>query len=425
MFGINNSSFNIFSIGRASDYAKSFINSLKASGALGTSKTSSSSSYLDTIANTTKSNSLFTTQNTANLSRLKSASSSLAQAANKLTTGQSALVSSDSKVVSSDTALFSHSDMSFDVEVNNLASGQVSQSAEMKSNQISSFDTGRNSMRLVTEEGAFDVTFHVGENDTNESVLIAAAKSINSAKAGVTATVVNENGKSSLKLTSDATGENAEFALESLNGSTATEKLGMKTTQNAQDASYKINGTSYTSSENTVSIPNGRGAKMTLNGTGSATLTRGIDASSIVKAAENFASAYNAAMSHLSSGSADGAGVTKAMNLIANNRMTAMSAANYGTYASARLNSMGISIDENGKMQIDAEKLTKAVKESPSVVQNSLSGYGGLAESTRQNAEAAMRIPSAQYTNFSNMGVQNSLINALMPSTGSLFDFGL
>lgn len=424
MFGINNSSFNIFSIGRASDYARSFVNSLKASGALGTTKTGSTS-YLDTIANTTKSNALFTKQNTANLSRLKSASSSLAQAANKLTTGQSALISSDSKVVTSDSALFSHSDMSFDVEVNNLAAGQVSQSAELKSSKTSEFDVGRNSMRLLTEDGAFDISFHVGENDTNQDVLNAAAKSINSAKAGVTATVVNENGKSSLKLSSDKTGLDSEFALESLNGSTAAEKLDMKTTQNAQDASYKVNGTNYTSSENTVSIPNGRGAKMTLQGTGDATLTRGIDTSNIVKAAQNFANAYNTAMSHLMSGSADGVGVTKALDLIGNNRMTAMSAANYGTYASSRLNSMGISIDENGKMQIDAEKMTKAVKESPSVVQNALSGYGGLAESTRQNAEAAMRIPGAQYTNFSNMGVQNSLISALMPSTGSLFDFGL
>lgn len=424
MFGINNSSFNLFSIGTAFNAAKSYVNSLKAGGVLNTSSAGFTSAA-NTVANTSKSNALFTKQNTANLSRLKSASSSLTQAANKLSTGVSTLVSSDEKVITSEAALYSNRDMSFDVDVNRLASGQVSQSAEMKSSQASSFDTGRNSMRLITEDGAFDISFQVNSTDTNEESLNAAAKSINNAKAGVTATVVSENGKSSLKLTSDKTGEMAAFELESLNGSTAAEKLNVSTTQQAQDASYSINGKSYTSAENTVTIPDGRGAKMTLQGTGSASLTRGVDASKVVSAAQNFASAYNTAMSHLMSGAADGAGVSKALNLIGNNRMTAMSASNYGTYASSRLGSMGISIDSDGKMQIDAEKLTKAVKESPSLVQSALSGYGGLAESTRQNAEAAMRIPGAQYVNFSNMKVENSLISSLLPSTGSLFDFGL
>lgn len=424
MFGINNSSFNVFSIGTAYSTAKSFVNSLKANGKL-TSSAIGSTSASDTISNTTKSNALFTKQNTANLTQLQSASSSLSQAAKSLGTGSSALVSSDNKVVTSDSTLYSRGDMSFDVQVNNIASGQISQSSEMKSSQTSSFDTGRNSMRLLTEDGAFDISFSVGAKDTNEDSLNAAAKSVNNAKTGVTASVVSQNGKSSLRLTSDKTGEMAAFELESLNGSTAAEKLNMSTSQKAQDASYKINGTSYTSADNTVSIPNGRGSTMTLQGAGSASLTRGVDASKVVSAAQNFATAYNKAMSHLTSGSADGSGVSKALNLIGNNRMTAMSVANYGTYASSRLNSMGISIDDKGKMQIDSEKLTKAVKESPSLVQSALSGYGGLADSTRQNAEAAKRIPDAQYTNFSNMGTQNSLISALMPNTGSLFDFGL
>jgi flagellar hook-associated protein 2 len=262
----------------------------------------------------------------------------------------------------------------------------------------------------------------VQSGDTNSDSLNKLAQSINGSKAGVTAKVVSENGKSSLELTSDETGEMSAFTLEDSDSGGAAEKLSMSVERKAVDANYTVDGKSYSSASNTVTVPNGRGAAMTLQGTGSATLEKGVDASSLVDAAQAFANAYNSTVSHLASGSASGAGVTRALNLVANNRMTQMSVGSYGGYASSRLSAMGITINEDGQMGVDADKLTKAVKDSPATVKSTLSGYGGLAETARDNASKAMSIPAATYTNFSNMGVESSLISALMPKTGSMFD---
>lgn len=146
-------------------------------------------------------------------------------------------------------------------------------------------------------------------------------------------------------------------------------------------------------------------------------------ADNLVKAAENFAASYNRTMGHLVSGGANGAGVEKAVQLVADNGMTASSMANRGTYAAARMANMGISIDDNGNMQVDAEKLKAAVEKSPATVKSMLAGYGSIAETTMRNADKAMRIPAATYTDFSQMQVSNSLLDALLPKTGALFDF--
>lgn len=145
----------------------------------------------------------------------------------------------------------------------------------------------------------------------------------------------------------------------------------------------------------------------------------------LVSAAENFASAYNRTMGHLTGGGADGAGVSKAIGYVGNNGMTAMSIAGRGGYAytSQRMANMGITIDENGQMQVDAEKLKGAAQESPATVKSMLVGYGSISETTMQNADRAMRIPAATYTDFSQMQVSDSLLGALLPAAGSLFDF--
>lgn len=146
------------------------------------------------------------------------------------------------------------------------------------------------------------------------------------------------------------------------------------------------------------------------------------NADDLVKAAQNFASSYNRTISHLTSGAADGAGVDRALGLVADNRMTASSASRYGGYAAARMSDMGISIDDDGNMQVDAEKLKKAATENPNSVKNMLTGYNNIAQVTQNNADKALRIPAATYTDFSRMQASDSLLDALLPRVGGLFD---
>lgn len=418
---ISISNNSLYSIGNVGTYAKNLVNASKDSnGNVSVSKLLGSTAS-GSISSTVKSNALFASQNATNMKLLNSSASALSSAAKKLTTGASALVSSDNKVVTSDSTLYGTSKMSFDVKVNNIATKQESASKGLSSSAASAVGAGSHSLTLATEKGSFNVDFTVKEGATNEESLNAMAKAINESKAAVTASVVTENGQSTLKLASNETGQMSAFELQ---GNVA-ETLGMETTQKAADANYSINGTTYTSASNTVSIQGGRGATMTLQGAGSASLDRGADSSKLVDAAKNFASAYNRTMSHLMSGSASGAGVTRALNLVADNRMTAMSIGNYGGHAASTLESMGISIDDNGMMQIDEDKLASAVQKSPNSVKDALAGYGGLATQTMDNVEQALRIPAATYMDFSSMGVESSLVSALMgssSSTGSLFD---
>lgn len=406
--------FNLYSVGNVGNYSanqvKFFMHTNGLSSSSGYPSTSNSNLFKDT---------LFTRNNTDNLSDLKSASSALNSAAQALGSGARSLVSSDNKVVTAQASYHSDPKLSFDIDVSDIATAQQSESKVLSSSAKSTFTQGTNSVSLKTEQGNIRVDFAVKSTDTNQDTLNTIASKINAAKAGVTASVKTKDGKSSLVLTSNETGEKSAFSIEASNTSSAADRLGMNVTQTAGNAKYSINGKEYTSESNTISIPDSRNATMTLRGEGSATLTvGGTDASKVVAAAKDFAAAYNKTISHLMSGSADSIGAKKALNLISDNRYS-------DGYASSRLSSMGISIDKNGRMQVDEDKLTQAVQKSPASVQSALSGYGSLADSTGRNADRAMRMPSASYTNLSTMQSGNSLMSMFMPKTGFLFDLSL
>ena len=84
---------------------------------------------------------------------------------------------------------------------------------------------------------------------------------------------------------------------------------------------------------------------------------------------------------------------------------------------------MGITMGKDGKLSLDGDKLAKAASTGSARVQSMLGGYGSVSERVESGAGRAMTIPAATYTNFSSMQVSNSLIQMLMPGTGSLFDF--
>ncbi len=421
----SNSGSNWYSIGNVSSYAKNLVNSYVSKN--GTNNISGFlNSAQSTTDNTVKNTMLFANTNKLNMNNLKNAAQSLNSAAKSLDTGVKQLTSSDKNVVSATSGYGFAVDSEVDVKVSQVAKQQTSKSAEMDS-FAQSFETGSNSISISTKDGNYNIGFDVKQGESNESVLNKIAAKINTSQAGVTASVVSEDGKSSIKMTSVNTGESAAFAVESVGGGSAAEKLKMQAEQTAQDAKYSVNGQSFTSESNTVAIPNGKGASMTLTGVGSASISKNVDTDNLVSTAKKFAEAYNTAMAHLTSGKADGPGVSKAIGYVADNRLTAMSMEKYGSSASARLGAMGIGIDSDGKMQVDEKALSAAAKESPASVKNALSGFGGLASATMDNAQKAANIPASTFTDFSKMSVSNSLVDMMMKqnSTGLLFSLGL
>lgn len=394
----------------------------KSSSALGGAAANSSiadyyKSFENLKSTTTAGAMSYAQENAKNLSALKSSSYSLAGAARSL--GATTLGSSDTNVATAEASYHSRNNgISYDVTVQNLAEAQQSASASFASAEASAFDAGFNSFAIDTDAGSHQIDFEVQAGDTNLDTLNAIAQSVNRSEAGVSAKVVTEDGQSHLQMTSNNTGQQAAFALSPVSGRTAAEKMEMQERKIATDANYTLNGQSFSSGSNTISLPDGRGATMTLQGTGSASLRQVVDSSGLVSAARSFAASYNTAVSYLAQNPNGGTGSMRALNMIGG-------AGNMASMGLSRLSAMGIGIDADGKMQVDAEKMQSAVAISPNSVRSALSGYGSVTDNIGQGADEAMSLPSASYTDFSSMRVENSLINTLMPQSGFLFDFSL
>lgn len=351
--------------------------------------------------NATKNTMNFASENVANMKSLQTAASNLNRAAMSL--GTQTLGSSDNKVVSSNSRAYSSA--SYDVDVSAIAQKQVSESQAMKSTGTTNLSAGYHTLEIESGGKSTSVRFFVNEGDDNATVMKSIAKSINNAfGANVTAGVTQEKGQVRLSVSGKETGAKNGFGI-SFNG----DELSMSVKTEAQDASYSVNGKSYTSASNTVSLPDSS-AQMTLKGEGSAKLSRKVDTDTLVNAATDFVNAYNRAVSHLGSKTGAGAGVNRALGMIT-------------TSGLSRLSSMGITMGKDGKLSLDGDKLAKAASTGSARVQSMLGGYGSVSERVESGAGRAMTIPAATYTNFSSMQVSNSLIQMLMPGTGSLFDF--
>jgi len=367
-----------------------------------------------------KSISGFAVKNMRNLSVLKDSASSLGRAAGAI--NNSILVSTQSDVATVKSKVFTGNSepLAFEIQVNGLASGQQSVSSVFESGANSTFRLGTNSMDILTSKGSFRIDFDVAARDTNRDSLNAIAGSINDADIGMTAEVEDNQGESRLLLSSNAQGADSAFDIIVPTGSSAAEKLGMSETRQASDAEYIINGQRFYSNTNTVPLPLSNGSAMTLHKTGGTTVRQVLDASGVVSAMQDFAQAYNNAVSHLGSGA--GQGSHNALDMI--NGMNKLS-----DNETARLTAMGIRMDSENGLTVDAGKLTNAVRESPGVVKSALSGRDGVSASIEQGADRAMRIPTANYADFSSLlddAIQNtSLISMMLPQPGFLIDYAL
>ncbi len=420
--GVQGSNSNsLFNIGNVGIYSQNLVKSAMAesdgslSGVMGKiGSLGIGNGYQNQISSTTKNTLSFASENAKNLNGLKNAAYGLSRAATNF--GASTLTSTNDKVLTASGTSYSSSTAKYDVTVSQIATQQQQSSQSLSSSAASAFGAGTNSFNIRTDKGSFEINFDVNTTDTNQQAMDKIASSINSSQAGVTAKVVTQDGKSSLQMTSTATGEQSAFSIEAGNtGRDASAALGMKETQAAQNAKYSMNGQQFSSASNTVSMPDGRAGTMTFKGTGSASVSRQVDSSGVVAAAEQFAKSYNTAVEYLAKNPGGGKGTDRALAMIDG-------VGSSGDRTLARLSSIGITIGEKG-MQVDTAKLTKAVQENPSSVKSTLGGYGGVAEKVERGAASAMRIPAATYTDFSKMQVQSGLLSSLMPqSSGFLFD---
>ena len=232
----------------------------------------------------------------------------------------------------------------------------------------------------------------VGDTETEISITDTSAEgirnAINQAKTGVTATVVNGASGPTLMLSGEDGAEKA-FSLSGIAGLEydATGNTGdFSRVQAAQNAELTIDGVAVSSSTNKITSAID-GVTLNLTGTGQSTLSITQDSTTnLKKSLEDFITAYNDAVSTMSSMGSYNADTKVAGELQGNdilrNAQQTLSRLVFDTTTTTdgstqRLSDIGISFKgTDGKLTLDADKLAAAIDKNPEAVANLASAVG-------------------------------------------------
>ncbi|MBL8481798.1 MAG: flagellar filament capping protein FliD [Rhodocyclaceae bacterium] len=220
--------------------------------------------------------------------------------------------------------------------------------------------------------------------DSNNNTLAGIRDAINGAKAGVTASIVNDGSSSRLLLTSDDTGaKNALRVTTTDDDGNNTDAAGLSqlvydastggTTRlteqlAARDAQFKLDNLSITRSSNTVTdLIDGVTVNLFKTNSGSpTTLTVSRDNGSTVSAVQAFVKAYNDTITTVKNLSAYNADTKQAALLQGEGTMLSLqqnlsSTALREIGGSSTLSSIGIALQKDGTLQVDSSKLDQAI----------------------------------------------------------------
>lgn len=259
---------------------------------------------------------------------------------------------------------------SYQITATQLAAAQQNLGTALTSTGATAVTPGTNTFTLTVGGTTYNLSVSILSTDTNQTALQKIADAINAAKAGVTATVVNDTnaGTSRLQITANKTGTNYAFSLADVTGNAVTATGANTVNVAAANAQYTVGGVSYTSQSNTILLDQ---SHLTVNllktSTTAVTLTVSPDTQGITSAVNNLVNAYNSLVSftNLNAGFLSpqiSQRLTSAYNLKA-----------------PELNALGITANANGTLTVDQTKLTTAVTNNLAAVKSALGGANGFA----------------------------------------------
>ena len=279
---------------------------------------------------------------------------------------------------------------SFSVGVTQLASAQSARTAALTTPSTVGADgslsiaIGTWSGNTFTQGSATAIPVSISSADT----LTTVASKINSAGAGVSASVVTSGTEQRLLISGTNTGAANGFKITALDGSTeitdgvtgvgkfsytsTTGTNGLTRTQAAQNASISVEGITVTSSTNTVAdaVP-GVTLKLLSTTTSNAQITVGGDTDTIKTKIKAFQDAFNSLVSNLknltkydsttkTAGALQGDGTAVGLLSVLRSMISASgptaSAATFG-----RLSDVGLQQQQDGTLTTNASKLTTAL----------------------------------------------------------------
>lgn len=244
--------------------------------------------------------------------------------------------------------------------------------------------SGSGTMTLTNGAGkSFDIAIADG------SSLADIRNSINSAKAGVSASIVSTGDATNpykLVMTAGSTGTDAAVT-SSFSGtgdlstllSTSANGGSMTELQTAKNAAFTVNGMPITSKTNTVSDAI-QGVTLTISQEGSSSIDVAQDTTTIKASINAFVTAYNAMVTSNKSLTAYNADSTLSGKLLGDGTLrgiqsdirSAINNTQPGLYTN--MAQFGIALGADGKLTVDDTKLTKALTDTPTDVSNFFSG---------------------------------------------------
>ncbi|MDP2823776.1 MAG: flagellar filament capping protein FliD [Sulfuritalea sp.] len=331
---------------------------------------------------------------------LKGALSSLQTAAQTLKTattftGKSASVS-DSTVLTA-SASSTAAAGSYNVSVTQLAKFHAVRSNTNYAATTDTFNTGTLSITIGSGT-AVNVTIDSGNN-----TLAGIRDAINTANAGVTASIINDGTTNRLVLaskTSGSTGAITVAVTDSGGGGThalsGLASASLVTTQTADDANLTINGIAITRSSNTITdAVDGLTlnlAKGTLASPGTATVTVAQNTGAVTSAVSAFVKAYNDAVGGIKSMTAYDVANKRASVLTGDStarsiqsQLSSLVQTSVTGIAGgiARLSDIGITVQKDGTLATDSTKLAAALadpdKDVAALFTQTTSGNEGIA----------------------------------------------
>ncbi|MCO5400275.1 flagellar filament capping protein FliD [Ralstonia soli] len=271
--------------------------------------------------------------------------------------------------------------------------------------------------------------------NASNNTLQGIASAINAAHVGVQASIVNDGSGTPyrLTLTSTAGGSNSEMkisvsgdaALQSLLGQDPAGTQNMSEVTTGQNAVATINGLQVQSPTNTLSgtIP---GMSLALTGTGSSTVSVANNPSAAVNAVNNFVSAYNALKSTLNAATKVDTSNSANNGPLAFDASTRLlveqvngvlnQAIGSGSYSS--LGSVGITLAQDGTMQVNSAALQTAVTTAPTAVARLFAQSGTATDSlVGVNAYAKTTQAGTYAINVTQLATQGALTGSAAAGT--------
>ena len=280
---------------------------------------------------------------------------------------------------------------SYQISISKLASSQENTGTSFNANgnaMASGFALGNNSFKLTYGNTTKSLDFNVTASDSNKTVLTNLASTINQAKAGITAKVVDAVAggvtTSKIILSTDKTGTDQAFSLTEETGNVISLSGADKRTTESGNAQYSVNGEARTSQSNIVAIDNDKVA-FTLKTVTSQPVTATVqsDNRSILNGITNFAKSYNETLNALR----DNSDIMsthqgqKLSRLVSDNR--------------TQLADIGITVKSDKTIAVDTVKLEKAINNNFDSVSKAIGGVSGLGSQTAKMAESVLLKPIA------------------------------